>query len=194
MESAAPFLTERLAHESEQKSVSGGHLFREQLEEKGIVSRLHGFVVAEGELKLWIVVLAVEGLDPESQTFGDLPDLFYDSVRINFGAGAVHVGPVGVDGLPTAVAVRLKQVGLKFKADVHLVAKFSPVGYGFGESGPRGDGHGFAVFEEIRYDYAGVWLPRLAHVCELELSIHVAESLKEVGTGCARRHLAVVAK
>ena len=125
----------------------GGYLSAQQLEEEGVVYRLKGLLVLDGELELRGVVLAGDGLQPDARGCGRGHDVVQQAGRVHQRAGSVAMRTRGVPLLPAPLSVRLKHVGLQLDPDSGPVPGGFEVIDRLGQRVPRRDGERLVVLD-----------------------------------------------
>ena len=175
-------VAERLPDEGEVVTAFRRHLAGQQLEQERLVGGGEGVVLAEGQLELPVLVLAVEGLEHDPGALGGVEHVLQDSVGIHQGPGAVDVGAGGVDRVEAALSVRLQQERLQLDAH-HRAAS---VGLVLGDRALQ-DAAGrtlerLAVRFQIGNHHAGSVGPAFPHRGRVEDGAHVGEALEEAGT------------
>ncbi len=170
---------DRLAHEGQQHSPARGDLPGHDLEEEGVVGGEEGMVVAQGELELPVVVLAVHRFETETGPGSGGHDLVDGPAGIDGGAGPVHIRPRSVDRLPATVAVGLEQERLQLDADHRGHSLALPTSDRVDEDVAGGERHRHPTPDDVGDDHGGAVLPPGTHRRLVEPGVAVGQTLPE---------------
>ncbi len=188
---AAHQVGERPRHERRAPPGPVGELPRQLAEQERVVGRRHRVAVAQRDLHLRGVELAVDAFDRDATTPARLEDLPAEARRVERRTGAVDAVPRDTERLKAVRRVLRQQVELHLEPGHRGEAPLEPAVGGLPQRPPHVDGQLPAVgVEEVGEHDVGVGLPARPTGGQIGTGLHVREA--DVGAVTGRgRHVTV---